>query len=321
MTLDRRAGANPNGKARWKQRRAALAWEKPAKAAVTLAVLSSLGALFAWTLLLVEGRDPRGSPVFWVMVLLVGLWGAPVQAYARWAMLTLWLALLVWPALVGVALLALWRTPPGIFAEHASLRWLIGALAVTIALSAAGLTCLRRSSLPGGTGTATFMGEREQPDDALPPVDGALVKAQLFLLLPIIPVTLLMSAAFTVIAINTPPPLDATIGVGLAVAGCFIAAVIGAFAWGQRQARRWPARTPTALLAAAALLGSGGVALSAAALAKGYAHNSDSAMQAAGVMGMVSLGVASLEVAAWRRLVARARSYGASAPGGCQAPR
>ena len=154
MTVNARDEANPNGKARWKQRRAALAWEKPAKAAMTLAVLGSLAAAFAGTLLLVDGLDPRARPAFWIMVLLVGLWGAPARVYARWTMLTLWLALLLWPALVGLAWLALWISPPVTFAEHASLRWLAGTLAVTTALSAAGLICLRRSSLPGGTGTA-----------------------------------------------------------------------------------------------------------------------------------------------------------------------
>ena len=320
MTGNDRDEANPNSKARWKQRRAALAWEKPAKAAMTLAVLASLGALFAWTLLLVDGLDPRASLTFWVMVLLVGLWGAPARVYARWTMLTLWLALLLWPGLVGLAWLALWANPPGTFAEHASLRWLTDALAVTIALSAAGLTCLRRSSLPGGTGTATFMGERERPDDALPPVDGALVKVQLFLLMPFIPVALLMSGAFAVIAINTPPPLlEHAVNVGMAVGAGFIAVVVGVFAWGQRQARRWPARTPAGLLTAAALLALGALGLRAATLAEGYAYGSDGAMQAACVMGAVALGVAALEAVAARRLIARARAYGTRATGGRRA--
>ncbi|MGI4939556.1 MAG: hypothetical protein ACRYHQ_03125 [Janthinobacterium lividum] len=320
MTGNERDEAKPNGKARWKQRQAALAWEKPAKAAMTLAVLSSLGTLFAWTLMLVDGPDPRASPAFWAMVVLVGLWGAPVRVYVRWTMLTLWLALLVWPALVGMALLALWTSPPGTFAGHASLRWLTSALAATTVLSAAGLVCLRRSSLPGGTGTATFMGAREQPKGALPPVDGALVTAQLFLLMPFIPVALLMSGASAVIAINTPAPLlEGTVDVGMAIGAAFIALVVGVFAWGQRQARRWPARTPTGLLTAAVLLGLGGIGLSVATLAEGYAHASDGAMQAAAVMGVVALGVAALEAAAWRRLMARARSYGAGATGGRRA--
>ncbi len=117
---------------------------------MTLAVLASLGTLFAWTLLLVDGGDLNRSGTFWIMVLLVGLWGAPTRIYARWTMLTLSLALFLWPASVGLACVALWISPPGTFPEHASLPWLTGALAATTALSAAGLVCLRRSSLPGG---------------------------------------------------------------------------------------------------------------------------------------------------------------------------
>lgn len=314
MTSSVPAEADLNGKARWKWRRAALAWEKPAQAAMTMAVLASLGTLFAWTLLLVDGGDPRSSGTFWIMVLLVGLWGAPARVYARWTMLTLWLALLLWPTLVGLALFELWINPPGTFPEHASLPWLAGALAVTTALSAAGLVCLRRSSLPGGTGLATFMGERKRPADALPPMDGELVKAQLFLLMPFIPVALLMSGTFAVVAVNTPAPLlEHTVQVGMVVAAGFVAVVMGAFAWGQRQARRWPARRPTGLLIAAALLGSGAVGLSLATLAEGYAHGSDGARLASAIMGLVALGVLVLEAMAWRRLLARNRRHGTAA--------
>ena len=308
MTSSAPAEADPNGKARWMQRRAALAWEKPAQAAMLLALLASLGTLFAWTLLLVDRGDPRGSGTFWIMVLLVGLWGAPTRVYARWTMLTLWLALLLWPALVGLALVALWISPPGTFPEHASLLWLAGALAATTALSVAGLVCLRRSSLPGGTGFATFMGERERPANALPPMDGDLVKAQLFLLMPFLPVALLMSGTFAVVAINTPTPLlEHTVQMGMIVAAGFIAVVMGAFAWGQRQARRCPARRPTGLLIAAALLGAGAAGLSLVTLAEGAAHGSEGAMLASAVMGLVALGVLASEAAAWRRLLARTR--------------
>ncbi|MGI4945063.1 MAG: hypothetical protein ACRYHQ_31630 [Janthinobacterium lividum] len=310
MTGSASAEADPNGKARWKQRRAALAWEKPAQAAMTLAVLASLGTLFAWTLLLADGADPRGSGTFWIMVLLVGLWSAPARLYARWTMLTLWLALLLWPALGALALVAVWINPPGTFPEHASLPWLTDALAATTALSAAGLVCLRRSSLPGGTGRATFIGERERPADALPPVDGDLVRAQLFLLMPFIPVALLMSGTFAVVAINTPAPLlEHAVQVGMAVAAGFIAAVMGAFAWGQRRARQWPACRPTGLLIAAALLGSGAVGLCLVTLVEGTAHGSEGAMLASAVMGLVALGVLASEATAWRRLLARSRRH------------
>ncbi len=85
------------------------------------------------------------------------------------------------------------------------------------------------------------MGDRERPADALPPVDGDLVRARLLLLMPFIPVALLMSGAFAVVAVNTPAPLlEHAVQVGMAVAAGFIAAVMGAFAWDQRQARNGP---------------------------------------------------------------------------------
>ena len=169
---------------------------------MTLAVLASLGTLFAWTLLLVDGGDLNRSGTFWIMVRLVGLWGAPTRIYARWTVLTLSLALFLWPASVGLACVALWISPPGTFPEHASLA---------LAHRRAGRDDRAfgsRTGLPapvqpaGGTGRATFISNRERPADALPPVDGDLVRAQLFLLMPFIPVALLMSGTFAVVAIS-----------------------------------------------------------------------------------------------------------------------
>ncbi len=93
----------------------------------------------------------------------------------------------------------------------------------------------------------------------------------------------------------------------MAIAAGFIAAVMGAFARGQRQAKRWPARRPTGLLIAAALLGSGAVGLCLVTVAEGTAHGSEGAMLTSAVMGLVALGVLASEAAAWRRLLARSR--------------
>ena len=310
---------DPNGEARWKQRQAALAFERPAKAAMVLAVLSSLFALLVWTLMLLEGGDPRASGAFWVMAIVLCCWMGPVQGYARWTMQTLWLALLLWPALALAGLLAVLYASADTFGPWATPGWLAPAAAGSTVLSAAGLVCLRRSSLPGGTRTAEFHSKDYRPPNALPSVDGALVYAQKLLLFPIIPVVLMMSGAFAALVPTTPEEaFEAAINHGMELFGAFLAVFIGLFAWGQYQARRNARQVPVGLVAAAVLLGGTAAALTIWMFAAGAAAEDVNLAVGGVIMGMVALGVIVAEITACQRLAKRSRFY---RPGSMEPPR
>lgn len=313
------SNADPNENSRWTERQAAWAWERPARAAVLLAVLSSLGAMLAWSLMLVDGGDPRTSVAFWLMAAGLGCWMAPVRAYARWTMRTLWLALLLWPLLALAAVLALLLAPAGRFAEWATPTWLLASCGGSAILSAAGLVCLRRSSLPGGVRAAECHGKDDRPADALPTMDGALVYAQKLLLFPIILVILMMSGAFAALTPTSPEEAFATsINHDMAIFGVFLAVFLGLFSWGQYQARRNARRLPIGLLAAAILLGATALALTTAMFAEGAAEENANLAVGGGIMAVVALAVIVAEITACQRLAKRSRFY---RPGTMEPPR
>ena len=138
----------------WAARATALRQDRPAQWTMLAAIASALTTLAGWVAVLVApGGDVRFSPLFWLLVLplLPWIWGLQSQA---WAVITLWLALVLAP---GLALGALFAAPrlldttlfDGGSAPLDTPTAMLVILAFSTAFAAAGAVALRRSSLPG----------------------------------------------------------------------------------------------------------------------------------------------------------------------------
>ncbi len=297
--------ASLNERATWPQRRNGLRNEAAAKWAMQFAVLASLGAIAAWTILLVSG-DPRRSGTFWLIALGFGIWGAPVQAYARWTMLSLWAFLLLWPV---VALAALVYNA-GLQGDDAVSYLLMGGiLGYTVLLSLAGFAALRRSSLPFGRASPALYADGYKPPDALPDIDPQLRSIQLWFIGPLLATIMVMSAVFATVAVMADLS-DGGLRLGIGTLLLVSVAEPVLFARGQYQSRRSPGRRAAAFLALAVLQSC--IAFGGAIFVCVMAALRGSPGAAAGgtVLQVIALIVVACDAAAWRRIRARALSHG-----------
>ena len=297
--------ADMNAAATWSHRRNGLRAEPAAKWAMQLAVLSSLGAVAAWALILVSG-DPRRSLTFWGLALVFGIWGAPVQAYARWTMLSLWFSLLLWPLVALAALIA----NHAMGDAGAAPLLMAGVLAYTVLMSAAALVALRRSSLPFGTAKAGLYPDGYRAPGELPPVDPQLRSTQVWFSFPLIATIMICSGVFAGVAVLEQVSDAGGLGAGLApmLVVCFAEpALLG---WGQYQGRRTPARKPPAFVALAVLQSV--IALGGAVVffVLAVVHDSAGAAAAGMVVAVIACIVVACDLTAWRRMKERADYYG-----------
>ena len=299
------AGIDADAKATWKQRQKELAFEPAARWAMQFAVLAALGPVAAWCFVLLggSGGDIRGSPVFWLLALVFGIWGAPVQTYARWTMLSLRYFIALWPALVAAA----WAYDAG-SAEAVEPLWMGVILAGTIALAAAAWAAIRRSSLPGGRTRAVLHEPGYRPPTALMDVDPQLRSAQIWFTFPLISNILSLSISGAVALTGESPSPEAVGSVMWPMIGACTAEV-GLLAWGQYQGRRTPGRKPRAwigLVLVQVLLPAG---LSLTLIALGAARNRSGVMAAGLLIGLGGAVTACCAAMAWRRMGERASYY------------
>ncbi len=147
----------------WAARATALKREAPAQWAVLFAIFAALAMLAGWVAVLIPaGGNVRLNPLFWLLAAPLMPWLWAVQSFAAWAVKTLWLALLLAPALSLLALLVAPHVQgaallDGDSASLATPLAMLVILGLTTTLSLGGLAALRRSSLPGRVRPVTYI--------------------------------------------------------------------------------------------------------------------------------------------------------------------
>ena len=228
----------------WAARAAALKREAPAQWAVLAAIFAMLAMLAGWIAVLIPaGGDIRFNPLFWLVAAPLLPWIWALQSFAAWAVKTLWLALVLAPAL---SLLALFTAPAlrdsalldGSNAPLATPLAMLVIMGLTTALALAGLLALRRSSLPGGTRPATYVA----PGTAVPGYTPLPPGASVMLMFGSLPFsgTLVNGIMFTIVASLDPvgPAGEIWPAAVLAVAVLTVGTLV--FRGGFRLARRRP---------------------------------------------------------------------------------
>ena len=166
----------------WAARAAALQYERPVAWTIVAAIGAMLAALASWIAVLIpQGGNIRANPLLWLLALPLLVWIRALVACARWAMLTLWLALVAAPGLALLALFVSQRARAGRVLEGAGdldtpLAMLI-ILGLSLVLAATGLILLRRTSLPGGTRPATYREPGTRPAGLPAPLPAEAVGA------------------------------------------------------------------------------------------------------------------------------------------------
>ncbi len=237
------ASAAPEDRS-WAARAEGLKREKPAPIAFAFALLASLAMLAGWVAVLIApGGNVRGNPLFWLLAapVMVWLWGA--QSYAVWAVKAMWLVLVLAPCL---ALLALFVAPrirqAGVleggsnYLDTPVAMWVI--LGLTTALAGVGLVALRRSSLPGGTGSAAYIPPgTPMPGGRMltPAAANTLTKGSLS-----VSGTLINGLFFTIVATMEPVGPGGAIWPAALVAALVLVVSTLVFRGGFRLARRRP---------------------------------------------------------------------------------
>ncbi len=191
----------------WAARITALKREAPVQWAILGAIFAAMAMLAGWIAVLIpSGGNVRFNPLFWLLAAPLMPWLWAVQSFAAWALKTLWLALILSPAL---ALLAVFVAPTlhdaRLLDDGAALDTPVAMLVIlglTTALAIGGLVALRRSSLPGGTRPVTYLA----PGTALPGFTPLPPEASWMLMLGSLPFsgTLVNGMLFAIVATIEP---------------------------------------------------------------------------------------------------------------------
>ncbi len=228
----------------WAARATALKRERPAQWAILAAICAALTMLAGWIAVLIPaGGSIRLNPLFWVLAAPLMPWLWAVQSFAAWAVKTLWLALILAPALSLLALLVA-PTLRGTTLLDGGSDYLDTSLAMlvimglTTAFAFAGLLALRRSSLPGGTRPVTYI----KPDTPVPGFTPLPPEASWMLMLGSLPLsgTLINGAMFAIVAILDPVGPAGMVWPAAVVAIATLTVGTLVFRGGFRLARRRP---------------------------------------------------------------------------------
>ncbi len=228
----------------WAARVTSLKREAPAQWAILAAIFAALTMLSGWIAVLIPaGGSIRLNPLFWLLAAPLMPWFWAVQSFAAWAVKTLWLALVLAPAL---ALLALFVAPmlrddmllDGGGASLATPPAMLVIMALTTALAFAGLLALRRSSLPGGTRPVTYIA----PGTPVPGFHPLPPEASWMLMLGSLPFsgTLINGAMFAIVATLDPVGPAGLVWPAAVVAVSVLAVATLVFRGGFRLARGRP---------------------------------------------------------------------------------
>ena len=176
--------------------------------AILAAISAALTMLSGWIAVLIPaGGSVRLNPLFWLLAAPLMPWFWALQSFSAWAVKTLWLALLLAPAL---SLLALFVAPmlhditllDGDTPSLATPFAMLVIMGLTTMLAFAGLLALRRSSLPGGVRPVTYL----PPGTPLPGFTPLPPEARGMLMLGSLPFsgTLINGAMFAIVGSLDP---------------------------------------------------------------------------------------------------------------------
>lgn len=164
----------PPGDRSWAARATALKREAPAQWAILAAIFATMTMMVGWVAVLIpSGGNVRFNPLFWLLAAPLMPWLWALQSFAAWAINTLWLALILAPALSLLAMVAApaLRDATLLDGSGPSLDTPLAMLVImglTTMLAFGGLLALRRSSLPGGTRPATYIAPGTPPPGFTP---------------------------------------------------------------------------------------------------------------------------------------------------------